>query len=155
MTGTEQGVTASEKERILEGSCASYQTKQTTNESKLREEGLTMTKSQMSSPEAESSQHGSPAILPQVFLRFFSSFFAILAHYHPIISSALSYAHCVGNGDCLQVLGTGVAAMAQMDIGGIFAYPGVTLPQLLDGTSADLVFTTAQAALFGRSSREL
>ncbi|MPC16288.1 Facilitated trehalose transporter Tret1-2 [Portunus trituberculatus] len=48
-----------------------------------------------------------------------------------------------------KVLGTGVAAMAQMDIGAIFAYPGVTLPQLLDGTSDDLVFTTAQAALFG------
>lgn len=43
-----------------------------------------------------------------------------------------------------------MAALAQMDIGAIFSYPGVTLPQLLDKTSDDLVFDTAQAALFGR-----
>lgn len=67
----------------------------------------------------------------------------------------LLHVNYVANGGCLQVLGTGVAAMTQMDIGGIFAYPGVTLPQLLDETSDDLVFTTAQAALFGRLRREL
>ncbi|XP_050714951.1 facilitated trehalose transporter Tret1-like [Eriocheir sinensis] len=48
-----------------------------------------------------------------------------------------------------QVLGTGMAALAQVDIGAIFSYPGVTLPQLLDETSDDLIFSTTQAALFG------
>lgn len=53
----------------------------------------------------------------------------------------------------LQVLGTGMAALTQMDIGAIFAYPGVTLPQLLDKDSDDLIFTTTQAALFGGCTR--
>lgn len=53
----------------------------------------------------------------------------------------------------LQVLGTGMAALAQVDIGAIFSYPGVTLPQLLDESSDDLIFSTTQAALFGGCTR--
>lgn len=70
MKETEQGFAESEKERFLKEPCTPYLTKQSSNESKHREDGETVTKSQMSSPDAESDHTGTPALLPQVFLMF-------------------------------------------------------------------------------------
>ncbi|XP_045621584.2 facilitated trehalose transporter Tret1-2 homolog [Procambarus clarkii] len=48
-----------------------------------------------------------------------------------------------------QVMATVVAALAQVDMGAMIGFAGVTLPQLMDKTSGDLVLDTSQSALFG------